>query len=563
VTRKLCWNLCLCAVLSLLPATLFAAPPIPVPPAAAPDRAQQNLQSEPERPEVGGAPVVTLPEQIPPKEAAPEGPTFKLTAIVLENATAFPKSELEAIYNDYIGTIVSLDALNDIASDITVHYRNAGYILSRAIIPPQHVVNGVVTIRIVEGVIDKVVFEGVPPTSDLLNEYAERIRSAKPLDEATLERYLLLINDLPGVHAQAVLRPSETPGASDVLITLSQKYADGSITADNRGSRYLGPYQGSITANANNAFGLYDRTQFHGVATAQSDEENFGQVSHEEQLDDDGTKLTLSGGRTRTNPGYKLKDFDVQGEDVTLAADISHPFIRSRQSNLYGDIDFDTRNTDTDELEQFQTGDRLRVLRAGGAYDFVDNFQATNKIQTQISKGFGWFDSSTPDTRSNLRGQTNFYKATAQASRQQPISGPFALYIAGTGQLSSDALLSAEQFGLGGAQFGSAYDPSEITGDSGAAGRVELQFTSATQANLGYQLYGFYDIGKVWVRDAAAGTKPEQSLADAGIGTRFMILEPLSASLELAFPLTRAVEANNTNGDGNDARVFLSLGYQY
>jgi len=559
---RLCQTLSLFLVVAIIPSIIFAAPVIP--PSAAPGRVEQNLQNEPERPEVGGQSFITIPEESLQKSAPAQGLHFKLTRIVIENATVFPTSEFEPYYKEYIGTYVSLISLNKIADRITVRYRNAGYILSRAIVPPQRIVDGVVTLRVVEGAVGKVLFEGAPVTSRLLSEYAEKIRAAKPLDEQTLERYLLLIGDLPGLKAQAVLRPSETtPGASDVVITLAQKTIDGSITADNRGTRYLGPYQGGNTTNINNALGLYDRTQLHIVTTAEPNEEKFGQISHEEQLDGDGTKLLISAGRTRTNPGYKLKDLDIEGTDTTFAADISHPFIRSRRSNLYGDVDFDVRNTDTDSLGFPLNGDRLRVARIGGSYDFIDDLQAINKLQTQISRGFGWFDDSAPDTRSNTHGQTSFYKVTAMGSRQQPISGPFGLFVSATGQIASDSLLSAEQFGLGGPNFGSAYDPSEITGDSGIAARAELQFTQATSSGFPYQFYGFYDIGEVWSRFAAAGSKSEQSLASTGIGTRFSILEPLSATLELAVPMTKPVEADNVNGNGNVPRVFFSLAYLY
>ena len=547
---------------SLAPAMAYATV---VPSVAQPGRAQENMGISNERPAVGGQSVISTPDESGKNLGLKEGATFTLKAISVENATAFAKGDLESDYKEYIGKKVSLATLNQITAKITAHYRNAGYILSRAVLPPQRISDGSVKVRIVEGFVSKVVFEGAPVTSGLLNEYADKIRNAKPLDAATLERYLLLIEDLPGIKAQAVLRPSATPGASDVVITLSEKTIDGSVTADNRGSRYIGPFQGSVTAGANNLLGLYDRTQVRLLSTANVHEETFGQISHEEQLDAEGTKLTLTAGHTHTKPGYKLKDLDIKGVDDSYSAAISHPFIRSRQTNLYGNFQFDIRNTDTDFLFTPLNGDRLRVARAGGSYDFVDSFLAVNKVEAQLSKGFGWWDDAAPDARSRANGRTSFYKGTANASRLQPITGPFGLLFATTGQVASDALLSAEQFGLGGANFGSAYDPSEITGDSGVAGRVELQYSQSGGIELipSYQLYTFYDIGKVWRRNPSVGTKEAESIASMGFGTRFNIMDPLSGNLEFAIPMTRAVSANDTQGNGNAARVFFSLAYRY
>ncbi len=527
-----------------------------------PGQVQQHLQIQEERPAVSEEPLITLPEEGGKHKALKGEATFILKGIDFENVTVFKKEDFLPDYEAYLGKEVSLSTLHEIAFKITAQYRNAGYILSKAVVPPQQIgKDGIAKIRIVEGYINKVVFEGVPATG-LLAKYADHIRNAKPLDAKMLERYLLLMNDLPGVTAHAVLRPAtDAPGASDVIITISEKSVDGSVTLDNRGTRFMGPIQAGVTVNANNMLGLYDRTQFHGVMTAQENELRYGQVTHEEQLDSDGTKVALSAGYTRTHPTYTLDPFDVQGWDRVYSVNVSHPFIRSRQSNLYGNIQFDAHDTAVDVLTTQLYDDHLRVLRGGGSYDFIDMFSGVNKMQATLAQGLSW-DTSSSDVLSRANGQTNFFKGTAQVSRLQTIKGPFDFYIAGSGQWSADSLLIGEQFGIGGVDFGSAYDPSELTGDSGAAGRAEIRYNRNGDFVLipSYQLYTFYDIGKVWNRDTPTGSTA--SLADAGFGFRFNAEAPLSGALEFAAPLTKVVAADGTR-DGYDPRVFFSLAYRY
>jgi hemolysin activation/secretion protein len=64
------------------------------------------------------------------------------------------------------------------------------------------------------------------------------------------------------------------------------------------------------------------------------------------------------------------------------------------------------------------------------------------------------------------------------------------------GQLNSSGLLSAEEFRAGGGNYGRAYDPSEISGDYGAAGYLELQRTLKAHNAFfrNTQIYGFYDL---------------------------------------------------------------------
>jgi hemolysin activation/secretion protein len=154
---------------------------------------------------------------------------------------------------------------------------------------------------------------------------------------------------------------------------------------------------------------------------------------------------------------------------------------------------------------------------------------------------------------------------TFDATRVQPISGPFSLEVAFSGQLSADALLASEEFGIGGPNFGRGYDPSEITGDSGAAGRFELQFndTLAWAVIEDYQLYGFYDVGKVWNRDIQAGGGEDKTatLASTGIGARFNGPYDLSGNLEVAFPMTRDVLAQGQDGD--NPRLYFGLNKRF
>lgn len=555
----------------LLAATALALPmpaagqTVPRPPATEPSRVQQNLQLTPGMPALDTDSLITMPDETGQPQPLKAGAHFTLRGVELKQNSAMHEAELQSEYTDYIGKDVNLATLNEIASRLTARYRNEGFILSRAILPPQRIKDGVVTFTVIEGYVNQVVFDGPLQPTALLRSYAEKIRAMRPLSTDQLERYLLLMQDLPGITARAVLQPSASaPGASDVIITVSQEYTDGAVNIDNRGTRYLGPIQGGITHNFNNVLGVHDRTQLRYITTSDPGELRFFQISHDEQIGTEGTRATVLATRTRTRPGYRLEPFDVDGFDTLLSGSVMHPFVRTRKENLYGNASFDHRTTESAALGLPLYGDRLNVARMGAAYDVVDSTTAVNRVAAQVSKGFGWNDNIRPDLRSRAGGKTAFWKANGQISRLQPLATAFNLFVAAQGQVSSAALLSAEQFGIGGAQFGSAYDPSEITGDMGGAARAELQYNPAPVFSWmeTSQFYGFYDIGQVRNRNAQAGQRARVSLASAGAGTRFNLTDRLSGSLEVATPLTKKVAANAPR-NGNDTRVFFSVAYRY
>ncbi len=528
-----------------------------------PGRVGESLSLKPELPEVKRGAVIALPEEKGQAPGQAKGPSFTLKEIRLEGNTVLTEADLRPDYAEYIGRQVTLDILNLIADRISAHYRNAGYILSVAVVPPQEIGEGVATIRVVEGFIGQVKFQGRTVRDGVLQEYADHISQQKPLSSQALERYLLLMQDLPGMTARAVLQPSaDTPGASDLLVMLTEKHFDGAATLDNRGTRYLGPVQAGATINGNDLLGFNEQTQLHGVSTAELNEMHYGQLLHQEQLDGDGTKLTFSASRTNSAPAYKLATVRVQGTDTDYNLAVSHPFIRSRQDNWYGTVTLDARETTNDELGTQFYHDSLRILRLDSAYDFTDRFSGVNRLEGTVSKGFGWDTSEGVSTSRSQYGHPEFTKGSLQMSRLQTISGRWSAYAAFSGQAAADTLLAAEEFGLGGASSGSAYDPSELTGDAGIALRAELRYSREGDWDIipAWQIYGFYDIGKVWIRDQGPHSDTA-SLADFGFGVRFNVLEPVSGSLELAEPLTKPVAA--LGQDGHQPRVFFSLAYRY
>ena len=123
-----------------------------------------------------------------------------------------------------------------------------------------------------------------------------------------------------------------------------------------------------------------------------------------------------------------------------------------------------------------------------------------------------------------------------------------------SGQKSPHTLLSSEEFSVGGRRFGRAYDPSEISGNQGAAGALELQYDSpykpAPMRRI--QVYGYYDIGAVW---GAGFTR--NSMASAGGGLRLGLPFDINANIEFAWPLTRAITPGES--DQRSPRVFFNI----
>lgn len=559
--RRLCAYTATIAFLSVLSPQFAAAQ---VPSTAEPSRAMGQIapQQAPGMSDFKGN--ISAQGSAAQAPAGADKVTMTLKAIEIEGASVYDEAALSAVYQDKLNTKITLADVYDIAAQLTAKYRNEGYILTQVVIPPQTIDGGKVRMRVVEGFVDKVSVEGgMGVDTAFLQGYAKKINASKPLNSKTLERYILLINDLPGMSARAVLSPSpNVVGASDVTIFVERKPYDAFFQIDNRGSRYLGPLQLNAGGRLNNMFGLYEGLSFQFVTAPDGwpDRElDFGSIAWSQPINHEGTRVSVGYSITSTEPGYTLTPFDIEGLARAANIEVMHPFIRSRQQNLYATLRFNYLDTERDDnLGLGKTEDRLRVLRLAGTYQFADGFLGLNTVNAELSKGLDILNMKEKDSLNptRARGEPEFFKATMEISRIQRVTNMVELFGSVQGQKSANKLLASEEFGVGGINYGSAYNNSEITGEDGIAGRVELRLNNPVKAPVNFsQVYGFYDIGKVWDTDNTIVKDRQRSIASAGLGLRVNVNDNLAGTFEAAMPLTRTVE---TEGD-KDLRLFGSL----
>lgn len=409
----------------------------------------------------------------------------------------------------------------------------------------------------IEGYLKNIVFQGhVKGSTKLLEAYARKITESQPLKASVLERYILLMNDLPGLSAKRRLVPvSGEEGAYNLIITLSDKTAYGFARLDNRGSRYSGPFEVWAGGGLNSLFGGWDNTQARVVTATQTRELQFADISHSEIIDDEGTRVTFSASVSRSKPGFTLAKDHIDTRGLFASAGVEHPLIRSRAEDLYLGAAFNVFHSTRDESGSKTIDDRIRALRLWTRFDLVDGLGGRNTAAVYLSRGLGIFDATTKnDPLSSRAGApSDFTKAVFDISRYQTFSPRWSALAEIGGQLSGSKLFLSEQYGIGGEQYGRAYDPSEIAGDDALAGKIELRWTSPQGADFvrQHQYFAYYDHGATWLRSSHDNFE----LASAGVGARLLLRHGFFASLEVAKPLTRPVQALGTHG--KDPRFFF------
>lgn len=512
-------------------------------------------------------PIAARPQQAPPINEAAQKIKFKLNKIELVGNHQFTTEQLSPIYKDKLGKVITVAQLFEIVQNITNYYRNNGYILSRAILPPQHVKSGNVQIQIIEGFIDKVNITGNPQGAKcMVKAYGEQIRACPPLEISRMEKYLLLANEIPGTEVRAVLEASKNKiGGSDLTLVTNNKLIGGYISYDDYGTRYIGPQQMTASFNLNSFAASGDTGRVTMTKTPKGGELTYIDANYNWPVNAEGRNVTLGGTRTHTHPLFVLQPTQVDGLTDYYYSTINFPFIRTRSRNLTVRTGFSYMDTHTTQLDANLYTDHLRNLDVGMTYNFADSWYGSNMIATDFWMGLpilGYTSNTNPDTAETSRpgGRGDYAKITLQMSRLQAIKGPFSLMGLFTGQWAFNPLLASQQFTFGGSQLGRGYDVAELIGDKGLAGSLELRY----DIPIGYVVntlepYIFYDAGIIWNLKTNNNVPGRLSGTSAGVGTRFYFTKYISGNFMWTQTLTKQVAAEELIGDGRRPRVFFSV----
>jgi hemolysin activation/secretion protein len=383
-----------------------------------------------------------------------------------------------------------------------------------------------------------------------------------PFDLDTAQRYLLLANDVPGVHVTAALRPSvEGRGAVDMDIQVSRDPVDYVVSVQNSGSRSLGRWSGLGRVDLNSFTPLGERTTLILYSTLFDDEQQVIQGIEELHIGSSGLSGKLSAAYGVTHPGDTLKPLDLHGKSLVLTGELDYPLVRLKRVdlNLGAGFDYVDQRTDfasgsaltDDHLRIFwvrSEGDTGRhfqngmVVTAAAGLDFrkgVDSLGASRIGITNLSHLGGRADAW--DVR--FTGEGHFLPLTWVDLSAQVAA-----------QYADSPLLSYEQIEVGNLTIGRGYDPAAVAGDRGVTAEFKGQLGPwAVTRWVQVAPYGFYDLGDVKVLGLAG---EERSLHSTGAG--LLLHMPLGLRLDVSYALPQ----NRTNVSSTSvppARLLIQL----
>lgn len=491
---------------------------------------------------------------------------FKLGDLRIVGARSLSAAGFRPLYENLLGRTVTLADILDVADAIEKQYRAAGFVLVRAYVPPQHVKDGIFTIRIVEGYVASTSVQGgSEETRSLVKSYLRPVLMDRPLHLGTIERALLIANDIPGVSATGVLRPSPVvPGASDLAVTIAAPTLAGSLSANNRGSHLSGLWTVSGTAAYNDILGN-DQLSASATADPIHARQYGGQLKYAIALGDDGLVGSIFGAGSHGAPAGQLGSIDVRTDSWAVGPRLTYPLIRTREETLSLDGGFTVQDAHVDILGSKISHDQWRVADLAVTYlrnDFLAGNWAATIDAAQGLPILGATDNHSPQL--SLGGRSVFTKLTGLVHYTAPLIDAFSFVATLQGQYAFNPLIEGEQILFGGTNIGRGYEPGAVTGDSGAGGSAELRYDTHALSDYYVQdlePYIYFDAARTWniKRPQEAGLF-RQTIASTGAGVRFFFPENIYADLEVARTLDPVPGSDH---DRRETKLLTDIGITF
>ena len=443
---------------------------------------------------------------------------FVLTEVRTEGSTLTP-AQLDAATHPFIGRTVDAAALQVLTDAIGKVYQNRSDIaLYTVLAPEQDFAGGRLRLVVIEGYVEDVAIQGAHGHDmSLVKAYARQLTAERPLKRSTMQRYVSLIRDIPGLRADLQLIAGRAQGTVRVVIDVRPQPVQLGLGVNDRGVSLLGRTQVQADLYLNSLLRQGDQTRLSMAVPTETQLFQYYSAAHSQPVGSRGGAVTLFGGYLRTRP----KNTGLVGHATSLGVQASYPVIRSYDSSLYVTAGVDGLDSANALFGLSFSNDHTRALRLGVSYGYSGK---TSALSVSGAASFG-LDGLGARVLNPALSDKTFHKVNLKAAYNRQIAPNWLVRLNGAAQLSGDLLPSAEQMTLGGEEFGRAYEASIVAGDYGYGASAELAFRAPKlPAGLkGSEAYVFGDDGKVWVRGRLGFPTFAYRVASAGGGVRLAL----------------------------------------
>lgn len=445
------------------------------------------------------------------------------------------------LLNDYIGTYDGLDGVLGAVDALQSLLNEHGYAFRRVILPPQKLAGGTVSLKIVPITLASVQVAGNEVFSDAnILRSVPRIQAGIAPEQRVLSASLELANRHPSKQVSVRLKESEQADAVDAIIDVKDRRAWKLFTGlTNIGSKQTGRTR--VTVGGQHA-NLFDRdhamTVSYTTSPENADDVMQAGASYDLPLYAANGRVSAFFSESDVNIG-EIAGFQVSGAGrfwglgftriLARHGGYSHEWTLGVQDRYFENtIDFVAGNI------LIPVGNNVRsfpvTLGYRGKYEakqWIGDFG----INYSRNLRFGSRNSDRFYRSSRIGADAHWDVLRVDANFNYFLPKNWLLRTQMTGQLSNEALISGEQFGLGGERSIRGLEERILLADSGYRLGIEM-WSPAIPKTFGVRAIGFFDLGMLDRHKVQPGEPDADFVASAGLGLRWQWRTNLSVNFD-------------------------------
>jgi hemolysin activation/secretion protein len=493
-----------------------------------------------------------VPAPRPALAQEPEPPRrFDVNEYVIEGNTALPVVAVERAVYPHLGPQRTIDDVERARASLEQAYRAAGFPSVIVDVPQQQVKDGVVMLQVTEGKVSRTRVVGARYYSQgRILEKLPAVAEGSVLSTAELQEQLGDVNRGSGLRVEPVLRAGRIPGTTEVDLRVQDEFPlHGALELNNRYSPNTSALRLVGTLRYDNLFQRRHSLSFQYQTSPQDwSEVRVWSAAYTVPF---ASGWFLTGYYVDSQSGVATaiagSTFLGNGRIYGLRATVPLPSVRD------GFFHSATLGIDHKDFQDNLVQPGLPPLPTPISYTpLIGAYSATwfgtgRRTTAGASLSFalrGVSSEATEFENKRFRAQENFVVLRGELEHERVLPEKWVGWGRVDGQLSSQPLVSNEQYVAGGIFNVRGYLEATALGDNAIRGSAELR-TPNQGARLSDRIDDlrgvvFVDSAHLTIRDALPGQQASTTLLGAGFGLRLRAYNALRVQADLGWPMRDA-----------------------
>ena len=458
--------------------------------------------------------------------------------------------EVEAAVYPYLGPYRTTEDVELARGALEQAYRDKGYQTVTVQIPQQQVKSGVIMLDVVQGEVGRLRVHGSRYFSiEQIKREAPSLQEGQSPNFSQVTHDLLVLNDIADRRVTPTVRVGVVPGTVDVDLNVKDTPpVHGSLEINNRYSADTTPLRLNGSVSYDNLWQLEHSISFSfQVAPENPNEVKVFSGYYLARIPEVSWLSFMLQGTKQDSNVNTLGGIGVAGKgDVVGGRAI---FTLPTQKDFYHSVSLGLDYKHFTQQTTTPGGSSQISLTPVTYYPLSAAYNGTwvgKGYETDLNgsvnlalRGTGSDEADFELNRHGASGDFVYFRGDLSHTRDLPEG--FQAFVKAQGQAADQPLVNSEQFSGGGLGTVRGLLESEVLGDNGLLGTVELRSPSLSSI-LGkavdeWRFYVFSDGGILTQDDPLVEQAYQYNLLSVGAGTRIKLVAHLNGSLDVGIPL--------------------------